>query len=74
MRKCFEVSLVQCFSKEGAENQVFPDLLKTTQKFLLAGLLRILLEHLKKDVVCNMEGKKVLDEREAWKTSEKTVV
>lgn len=48
MRKWFEVSLIQCFSKEGAENQMFPDLLKTAQKFLLVGLLRILREHLRR--------------------------
>lgn len=48
MRKCFEVSLIQCFSKEGAENQMFPDLLKTAQKFLLVGLPRILREHLRR--------------------------
>lgn len=54
------LSLVQCFSKEGIENQVFPDLHDTTQ-FSTTWLVQCLTRAVEKSVMCSKYegGKKV---------------
>lgn len=60
--KKMSLSLVQYFSKEDAENQMFSDLHKSTQSLLLAGCEECYWSTHKN--VCSMEGKKMLDGRE----------
>lgn len=50
------LSLVQCFSKEGIENQVFPDLHETTQSSSTTWLVQSLTRAVGKSVTCSKYG------------------